>query len=91
MNQIAYFNTTGFATISQNTGSVEGGTEIEINLIAFSEAPTFVSFGGMPATIVTATTGKVIIITPKHNKGIVDVVISNYKQNKTFNHAFSYK
>lgn len=74
--------------ITPNSGSIAGGIPITIigNRFYF---PTAVTFGGVPATIISWTTDKIEVTLPPHAAGDVIVTVIN-KDNQTATGKFTY-
>jgi hypothetical protein len=63
-------------SVSRSTGSVLGGEEVVITGKALY-LPKSVTFGGVPATIVSSGVAFIDVITPPHAAGAVDVAVLN--------------
>src|ERR1700733_3494933 len=63
-------------SVSRSTGSVLGGEEVVITGKALY-LPKSVTFGGVPATIVSSGVAFINVITPPHAVGTVDVAVLN--------------
>ncbi|HLB56074.1 MAG TPA: IPT/TIG domain-containing protein [Coxiellaceae bacterium] len=77
--------------IFPNTGLTEGGASIKITGKHFSGA-TSVSFGGInaPSFTVNHNGTTITVITPPHNVGTVDVVVTNSGNTSAINRAAQY-
>ncbi|MCL5260870.1 MAG: IPT/TIG domain-containing protein, partial [Gammaproteobacteria bacterium] len=75
---------------SINKGSTEGGERVVLTFSNFRKPPKEVTFGGVAAKIISATRGRVVVETPAHSSGNVDVVISNANESVTKPNAFTY-
>jgi hypothetical protein len=61
--------------ILPSTGSSAGGTSVTINGSGFSLAAT-VSFGGVAATITSASANQIVAVSPAHGAGAIDIVVT---------------
>jgi hypothetical protein len=81
----------GYVEKSELIGSKRGGDEITLHFHKFNKPPTKVLFDGVAAGIILAGDHSVVVKTPPHVPGKVDVVISNAKQTVTLPGKFTYK
>jgi subtilisin family serine protease len=70
-------------------GSASGGQTVTISGSGFLGA-TSVTFGGVPATIVSVTDTQIVVTTPPHAPGVVDVVVTTPGGSTTAAAAFAY-
>lgn len=67
-------------SVNPTSGPTSGGTTVTINGSNFNTGTTTnttVTFGGNAATIVSLTASQIVVTTPAHTAGAVDVVVSN--------------
>jgi Calx-beta domain/IPT/TIG domain len=76
--------------ISPPDGPTAGGTEVELDGVAFT-SDCSLSFGGTPATAVRVLGNALILATtPPHAEGVVDVVLTCGRLSSTFASGFNY-
>jgi hypothetical protein len=76
--------------LSPQSGSAAGGDSVTINGGNFVNNDT-VTFGGVAATVTSLATGSIVVTTPAHSPGAVDVVVTNtVGNNATASQAFTY-
>ncbi len=63
--------------ISPATGTTKGGTQVTITGTDFGGPGTRVSFGGVATTITGGSATSLVVTTPAHSAGAVDVVVTN--------------
>jgi hypothetical protein len=72
-------------SINPSSGPVQGGTYVAISGVDLNgfalacpalECATYVQFGGAMGTIVTTFDKKIVVITPEHAEGSVDVIVN---------------
>jgi hypothetical protein len=63
--------------ISPATGATNGGTQVTITGTDFGGPGTRVTFGGVAATITGGSWTSIVVTTPAHKAGAVDVVVTN--------------
>ena len=77
------------SSISPNAGTTAGGTSVTISGTNLSTV-TAVTFDGTAATISTKTTTQLVVTTPAHAAGSVDVVVTNTAGSVTSANGFTY-
>jgi len=83
--QVASAHLSGPSTVqstSPSIGSLLGGTKVTING-GLLYLPESVSFGGVPATVVSSGTTFIKVVAPAHSVGTVDVTVVNSAGYKT--------
>ncbi|MHB8647759.1 MAG: S8 family serine peptidase [Thermomicrobiales bacterium] len=76
--------------VTPPTGPVAGGTTVRISGSAFQSGAT-VTLDGSPVTIISATSTEIVVRTPPHAIGPVNVVVSNPDgQSQTLANGFAY-
>jgi hypothetical protein len=63
-------------SVTPNTGFIVGGTVVDLAGLNFRSGAT-VTFNGTPATVVSITPTHIIVNTPAHASGVVDVTVTN--------------
>lgn len=63
-------------TLVPSTGSTTGGEEVTVLGAGFADDAT-VSFGGTAAVVVSRSSGALVVNTPNHAAGLVDVLVVN--------------
>ena len=77
-------------TVGPEVGSAAGNTSTTITGTAFQPGAT-VTFDGVAGTVTSVTTTQIIVSTPAHAAGSVDIVITNPDgQSGTLPHGFTY-
>ncbi len=76
-------------SITPAVGPVAGGTSVTITWVGFTDA-TGVTFGGAPATITASSDTSVVVTTPAHATGSVDVVVTHAGGSVTGIDGFAY-
>jgi hypothetical protein len=77
--------------ISPNSGSVNGGTNVNIQGSNFVSGAT-ISFGGTKATQLSFSPGSIHVKTPANIRGVVDVVLTNPDgQSATIPNGFTFR
>jgi uncharacterized protein (TIGR02145 family) len=75
-----YYDPIVISGVDPNHGVVTGGTTVTISGSGFvatgSTSPT-VEFDGVAATVVSATASEIVVTTPAHAAGLVDVAVDN--------------
>ncbi len=83
--------TPSITSVTPNTGSTSGGTDVTISGSNFSSSgTTTVTFGGAFATVRTVNSSAITLTTPPHAAGAVDVVVTTGGQTATASAAFTY-
>jgi len=62
--------------VSPSSGPTQGGQQVVVLGSSFDTNPT-VTFGGAEATVTQASAGIIVVQTPAHSSGDVDVVVTN--------------
>lgn len=62
--------------VSPTSGPTQGGQQVVVTGSSFDTSPT-VTFGGAEATVTQASSGILVVQTPPHSSGDVDVVVTN--------------
>src|SRR5258708_36017344 len=62
--------------VSPSSGPTQGGQQVIVTGSSFDSNPT-VTFGGAAATVTNAAPGFIVLQTPAHGSGAVDVVVTN--------------
>ena len=75
--------------ISPNAGSTAGGTSVTISGTNLSTVSA-VTFDGTAATISTKTSTQLVVSTPAHSAGAVNVVVTNTAGSVTSTNGFTY-
>ncbi|HPW20452.1 MAG TPA: IPT/TIG domain-containing protein [Vicinamibacterales bacterium] len=64
------------SNISPPAGAVDGGTAVTISGSGFTQTASIgVTFGGYPATVTSKTSTQLVVRTPHHQAGTVDVMV----------------
>lgn len=77
------------SSISPNGGTTAGGTSVTISGTNLSTVSA-VTFDGSAATISTKTSTQLVVVTPAHSAGAVDVVVTNTAGSVTSANGFTY-
>ncbi|MCA1667626.1 MAG: IPT/TIG domain-containing protein, partial [Thermomicrobia bacterium] len=77
------------AGTTPTSGSTRGGSTVTIRGAGFLPGVT-VSFGNTSATVVSATETAIIVTTPAHDSGAVDVVVTSGGQHATLSQGDTY-
>lgn len=77
------------SSISPSAGTTAGGTSVTISGTNLSTVSS-VTFDGSAATISTKTSTQLVVVTPAHSAGAVDVVITNPAGSITSANGFTY-
>lgn len=78
------------ATIAPASGAAAGGMPVTIAGAAFQSGAT-VTFGGAAGTVTSVTSTQIVVTSPAHAAGSVDVVVANPDgQSRTMPNAFAY-
>ncbi len=79
-NQVFGIKETGLAMtvtgVSPASGPTQGGQQVVVTGSSFASNPK-VTFGGAAATVTNAASGIIVVQTPPHGSGAVDVVVTN--------------
>ena len=62
--------------VSPTSGPTQGGQQVIVTGSSFDTSPK-VTFGGADATVMEAASGIIVLQTPPHSSGAVDVVVTN--------------
>jgi hypothetical protein len=62
--------------VSPTSGPTQGGQQVVVTGSFFDTSPA-VTFGGIAATVTQASSGIIVVETPPHSSGDVDVVVTN--------------
>src|SRR5258708_13341123 len=62
--------------VSPSSGPTQGGQQVIVTGSSFDSNPT-VTFGGAAATVTNAAPGFIVLQTPAHGSGAVDIVVTN--------------
>lgn len=62
--------------VSPNSGPTQGGQQVVVTGSEF-DVNAKVTFGGSDATVMEATSGIIVVQTPPHSSGAVDIVVTN--------------
>lgn len=81
--------------ITPNFGTTEGGTDVIIDGTGFENNPDMIKvfFGGMQATVKSASSTKLVVTTPRNSAGFKDVTVINTSDYGIFTQksGFEYK
>lgn len=74
--------------ITPSSGSSAGGITVQIRGTSFQPGAT-VAFGGLAATVLSVTSSEIVVLTPAHEAGTVDVIVTNPDgQSQTMTNAY---
>jgi autotransporter-associated beta strand protein len=77
-------------SLTPTNGLVAGSTTVTIIGSGFAANPT-VTFGGLNASITSAGANSIVVVTPSHSRGSVDVIVTNPDlQSATLPNGFAY-
>src|SRR5258708_16715591 len=62
--------------VSPSSGPTQGGQQVIVTGSSFDSNPT-VTFGGAAATVTNAPPGFIVLQTPAHGSGAVDIAVTN--------------
>lgn len=84
-----YVTAPAINTIAPNTGSTSGGVNVTITGTSLSNA-TSVTFDGLPAPMISNTSSAIVVTTPAHAAGAVDVIVTTAGGSVTSTAGYTY-